>query len=200
MPVFHIDLKPVDFDAWYESFLNRTDRKELEAKHGVTAQRIARDVENPNHAVIVVEAASKDAIQQFMNEPAIKARFTDSSVFSEPPKLIGGYERTDIEPFTEGESAAFFVDQHLADYDKWYQLWSANRARPDSIAAKHGCKPIRLLRDIDDGNHTVLVFLAPNKAAMESLMAEPELQSNFANREIFDQPPALAGQYNAMIV
>ena len=84
----------------------------------------------------------------------------------------------------DGDNSAFFIDHQLVDYDTWYETFSSHQSTGAERRAKHGTLPVRLLRDIEDRNHAVMVILAPNREAVESLMAEPALQENFANTEI----------------
>lgn len=198
MPVFHIDHKLADFDKWISMFREGTVRKELEAKHGVTTRRVARDNDDPNHAIVIMEADTKSAVEQMFQEPTVQERFADTSAFAEPPSITGGYEGEDLEPMPEGEHVAFFIDHQLADYDKWYEVFSSRRAAGAEMRAKHGTTPVRLLRDIEDGNHAIMIIVAPNRAAVEELMAEPALQENFTNTALFIKPPEFTGQYSTV--
>ena len=65
---------------------------------------------------------------------------------------------------------------------------------------KHGCKPIQLLRGIENGNHGIIVLLAPSQAAVENLLAEPKAQEAFANREVFQRAPQITGQYTSILI
>ena len=43
MPVFHIDHKLTDFDAWLSVFKDNPQRKEREVKYGLTTRRVIQD-------------------------------------------------------------------------------------------------------------------------------------------------------------
>ena len=196
MPVFHIDHKLADFDKWIAMFREGSARNQLGAKHGVTTRRVARDSDDPNHAIVVMEADTKSAVEQMFQEPMVQERFADTSVFAEPPSIISGYEGEDIDPMPEGEHAAFFIDHQLTNFDKWRETFKSNREARADLREKHGTTPVRLLHDIDDDNHAILIMVGPNRGAVEQLMAEPSLQELFSNSEIFKQPPEIIGQYS----
>ena len=133
-----------------------------------------------------------------VNDPQVQERFADTSIFTEPPKVIAGYEGTDIGTMAEGGVSAFFIDQQLADYDKWSEMRSASEATRNEMAQKHGVNPVRLLHDIDNRNHVVFVMQAPDRTAVENMLAEPTAQANFANKEVFARAPEITGQFSGV--
>ena len=200
MPVFHIDHKLADFDKWISVFKEGSPRKEIEAKHGIKSLRVLRDANDKNHAIVVMEADSRASIDNMVNEPQVQARFADTSMFAEPPKVLAGYEGTDLESYTEGENPAFLVEQWLVDFDKWSQLRASNEAERNEVMKEHGIKAIRMLHDIEDANHVVVVMIAPNQSAVEGMLASPTAQANFANKEVFQRAPEILGQFEGIDV
>jgi len=200
MPVFHLNYKLADFDKWITMFKESELRKKIEVKHGVKAIRVLHDAHDQNHAITVLKAEDRASIDQFISEPEVQERFADRSLFVESPQITGGYEGTYLESFEEGENPAFQVDHQLTDYNRWFEAWSSNRAERTALWEKHGCKPIRLLRDIENGNHVIIVVMAPNAASVEDLLAEAKAQERFADREVFQQPPQIRGQYTIIPV
>lgn len=200
MPVFHIDHKLADFDKWLSVFKEGNPRKEKEASHGVKSMRVLHDANDTNHAIVVMEADHKSSIEKLFNEPGVQERFADRSLFAETPRIAGGYDGTDLESHSADERVAFFVDHQLADYDKWHEIWSSHQAERSDIRAQKGIKQIRLLHDIDNNNHAILVMIAPDKAALEDLMSDGNLQEVFSNKEIFQQAPTITGQYSAIVL
>jgi quinol monooxygenase YgiN len=196
MPVFHLDHKLVDFNNWISMFSESTLRKEREQERGVVTRRVVQDANNPNHAVVMQDASDRATMESFISDPQVQERFSDSSIFAEPPKITGGYDGEDLEAFEDGENPAFMVDHQLADYDKWQEHWRANRDQRAELWTELGCKPVRLLRDIDDRNHAIVVVLAPDKAAVEKLLSSPTAQEAFANKDVFERAPEITGQYN----
>ncbi|MBT6620180.1 MAG: DUF4412 domain-containing protein [Gemmatimonadetes bacterium] len=200
MPIFHLDHRLADFDKWLGVFRDGSLRKEREAEFGVATRRVVRDANDPNHVIVIMEAPSRDAIDNMANHPQVQERFADTSIFTEPPKVIAGYEGTDIGTMSEGDVSAFFLDQQLVDYDKWSEMRSGNEAERNEVMQKHGVNPVRLLHDIDNRNHVVVVMQAPNRAAMENMLAEPTAQANFANKEVFARTPEITGQFSGVDV
>ncbi len=196
MPVFHLDHKLVDFNNWITVFRDNPVRKEREKEHGVTTRRVVQDADNPNHAVVMQEASDRAAMDQFVGDPKVQERFADTSIFAEPPQITGGYDGEDLDDYVDGENPGFLVDHQLVDYDKWYEMWSKNRIKNAENWTNLGCKPVRLLRDIDDPNHAIVVVFAPNRGAVEQLLSSPNAQEAFANREIFQRAPEITGQYS----
>jgi len=200
MPVFHIDHKLADFDKWIEVFKEGNPRKEMEAKHGVKSMRVLHDANDRNHAIVVMEADSSAAIEALFSQPQVQERFADRSLFAEAPTILAGYDGTDLDSRPDGEHSAFFVDHRLADYDKWYAEYSSHQPQNSELREKHGVKHIRLLHDIGDNNHAIIVMIAPDQSAIENLMKEAGLDEIFANREIFQQPPEITGQFSAIVL
>ncbi len=200
MPVFHIEHKLADFDKWLAVFKEGNPRKEIETKYGVKSLRVLHDADDGNHAIIVMEADSRSAIDEMFNEPKVQERFADTSLFVEPPKVLAGYERTDVSSFTEGENPAVLVDHRVTDFDKWTEGRASNRAQRNEMYEKHGVKIIRELHDIEDPNHVVVVMLAPSRSAVENLFAEPTAQASFANQDVFQRAPQITGQFSALAV
>lgn len=200
MPVFHLDYKLVNFDVWLALYKISELRKKVEFKHGVKTLRVLHDALDRNHAIVVLEAGDRASIDQLIGEPEVKARFSDRSTFVEPPKITGGYEGTNLEPFEEGENPAFQLDHSLQDYNRWFEAWSSNQIQRTESWNKHGCKPIRILRDIDNDNHVIIVVMASNQETVKYLLAEPRAQEIFADREVFKQPPQIIGQYTSILI
>ena len=65
MPGFHVEHKLVDYNKWFEVFKPGTVRKEVQEDHGVSAIRILRDNEDPNHCIVVFEAPDRDSFEKF---------------------------------------------------------------------------------------------------------------------------------------
>jgi hypothetical protein len=200
MPVFHVEHKLADFDKWLAVFKVGNPRKEIEAKYGVKTLRVMQDADDRNHAIIVMEADSRSAIDEMINEPKVQERFADTSLFAEPPKVLAGYERFDVSSFTEGENPAVLVDHRVTDFDMWTKSRETNRDQRNEMYQKHGIKVIRELHDIEDRNHVVVVMLAPGRSAVENLFAEPPAQASFANKEVFQRAPRIIGQFNPIAV
>ena len=96
MPGFHVEHKLVDYNKWFEVFKPGTVRKEVQEDHGVSAIRILRDNEDPNHCIVVFEAPDRDAFEKFDSDPRVQERLNDTSLFLERPKLIGEYTPVDL--------------------------------------------------------------------------------------------------------
>jgi hypothetical protein len=198
MTVFHIDHKLADFDKWYSVFKKGEPRKEIEAKYGVKSLRVLHDANDATHAIVVMEANSRSSIDQMLSEPRAQERFSDTSLFAEPPSVLAGYEPTDVSSYTEGENPAVLVDHRVVDFDKWTESRASSQAQRNEIYGKHGVKIIRELHDIDDPGHVVVVMLAPSRSSVESLFAEPAAQASFANKEVFERAPQIIGQFSPM--
>ena len=196
MPVFHLDYKLVNFDNWLSMYKESDLRKQLEAKYGLTTRRIAQDGDDPNHVILIFDADSSESVQDFLRDPQLQERFADRSIFAESPKLRGVYEASNLEEFSDGENPAFFIDHQLADFYKWYESFSANQLQPNEKKSELGIKHIRLLHDLEDDGHAIVVSVAPNRSALEELMSQPRAQELFANRDIFKQAPEITGQFS----
>ena len=197
MPVFHLDHKLVDFDRWIVMFKGSELRKKNEEKYGVKVLRVLQDANDENHAIVVLEAEDKTSVKRLLGEPEVQERFADKTVFTTSPKLLGSYEGTWLEPAEEGENITFQLDQQLADFNKWFDLWTSKQLERTKLWEKHGCKPILILRDTDDDNHIIVVVKAPNKSALENLLSEPNAKKIFSNKEVFQNPPRIAGQFTS---
>ena len=97
MLLFFSDHKLVDFDNCFATFENNKIRLELEKKTGVKAIRVMRFPDNPNHSMVAFEAPNRAAMNQIESDPRLQERFSDKSIFVEPPTIIGGYHVTDLE-------------------------------------------------------------------------------------------------------
>jgi hypothetical protein len=195
MPVFHVNHKLADFDKWFAVFKEGNPRKDREAQYGVKSLRVLRDADDGNHAVVVMEADSRSAIDQMTDDPQVQERFADTSLFAEPPSVLAGYEPIGDENVPEGGNSAFLVDQGLADFDKWNENWTANEAQRQELYDKHDVKVVRVLRDIDNRNRVVVAMSAPSRSALEGMWAEPAPQAAFSDSEIFQRPPKILGQF-----
>ena len=195
MPVFHVNHRLADFDKWFAVFKDGSPRKELEAKHEVKSVRVLRDADDSNRAVVVMEANSRAAIEEMFNEPRVQERFSDTSLFTEPPTILAGYEVTGGDGVPGEGNSAFLVDQDLANYEKWNEDWTANEAQRQELYSKHGVKIVRVLHDIDNRNRVLVAMSAPSRSALEGMWAEPAPQAAFSNSEIFQRPPKILGQF-----
>ncbi len=182
--IFHVDCRLADFERWLSLFAEGAPRAELEAAHGVETVRVLRNTLDPNHAIVILRAATRQAVESMLDDARLRERFADRTLFAARPRVIAGFELTDLEPYVAGENPAFFVEHRLADFETFRDRLLARRETP-------GIKTIKLLRNIEDRDHVRLVVLAPDKATLENAMAAPRLQTHFADRNIFQQPPEI---------
>jgi len=187
MAIFHIDHWLEDFDRWLLIFSEGDPRNEIERALELQTVRVLRDTEDPRHAIVIMRAATRDGVDRLIDNPRLQKRFQDRSLFASPPKVVAGFELTDLESYVVGENPAFFVDHDLVDFDKFKDLLMSRLTdrSPSDV------KPIKLLHDIENRNHVRLVILATDKAALEHAMADAKLREYFANREIFRRPPEI---------
>ena len=201
MALFFSDHKLVDFDDWFATFKNNKVRLELEEKTGVKAIRVIRFPDKPNHCMVVFEAPNRAAMSQIETDPRLQERFTDKSIFFEPPTIIGGYYVTDLEFFTPGEDSSikpFWIKHDLVDYDKWYDHRVETETTRKAMMQEHGVRNVRLLQNIDDPNDVIGVVLAPSRDIIVALLSEPNVQELFANREIYKGIPVVIGPFSGI--
>lgn len=187
MAIFHIDLWLAEFDHWLSKFSESDPKVDIERAHGVQTVRVLRDTENPQHAIMILRAGKREAVDRLIDAPELRDRFGDWSLFAAPPKVVAGFELTDLEPYVVGENPAFFVDHDLVDFDKFRDFLVTRLAQRDPSDVK----PIKLLHDMENSHNVRLVILATDRAALDRAMADARLQEQFANREIFRKTPEI---------
>ena len=201
MPLFFSEHKLVDFDNWFATFENNEVRLELEKKTGVTAIRIIRNLDEPNHLIVVFEALNRDSMSKIEFHPKLQERFSDKSIFVEPPKIIGGYHISDFENYIPGSEAlmkAFWIIHDLADYDKWNDHRMETESKRKSFLLEHSVRNIRQLQNIEDPNNVISVVIAPSRDTLVALLSEPWAQETFANRGIYKGIPKIMGPFSAI--
>ena len=201
MPLFFSEHKLVDFDNWFATFENNEVRLELEKKTGVTAIRIIRYLDEPNHLIVVFEALNRDSMSKIEFDPRLQERFSDKSIFVEPPKIIGGYHIADFENYIPGSEAlmkAFWIVHDLADYDKWKDHRMETESKRKSFLLEHSVRNIRQLQNVEDPNNVISVVIAPSRDTLVALLSEPWSQEIFANRGIYKGIPKIMGPFSAI--
>ena len=134
-------------------------------------------------------------------DPRLQERFSDKSIFVEPPKIIGGYHVADFEnyiPGSESSMKAFWIIHDLADYDKWNDHRMETESKRKSILQEHSVRNIRQLQNIEDPNNVISVVIAPSRDTLVALLSEPWPQETFANREIYKGIPKIMGPFSAI--
>ena len=81
--------------------------------------------------------------------------------------------------------ALFFSDHKLVDFDDWFATFKNNKVRLE-LEDKTGVKAIRVMRFPDNKNHCMVVFEAPNRAAMSLIETDPRLHERFKDKSIFN--------------
>jgi len=201
MPLFFSEHKLVDFDNWFATFENNEVRLELEKKTGVTAIRIIRYLDDPNHLIVVFEALDRDSMSKIEFDPRLQERFFDKSIFVEPPKIIGGYHVADFENYISGSEPskkAFWIIHDLADYDEWNDHRMETESKRKSFLLEHSVRNIRQLQNIEDPNNVISVVIAPSRDILIALLSEPWPQEIFANRDIYKGIPKILGPFSAI--
>ena len=84
-------IKLVDYDKWFAIFKDADVRKQIEGELGIRAIRVLRDVDNPNNAVVIFQGPSQDAMDKMLSDPRVQERFSDKSIFVEPPRFVGRF-------------------------------------------------------------------------------------------------------------
>ena len=79
MAIFHIDHILADFDRWLSFFVLGDPRLEIERALGVETVRVLRNTEEPGHAIVVMRAGARDAIERMLDDhrPADFETFRD---------------------------------------------------------------------------------------------------------------------------
>jgi len=201
MPLFYSEHKLVDFDNWFATFQNNEVRLELEEKTGVKAIRIIRYLDEPNHLFVVFEAPNRDRMSKIEFDPRLRERFSDKSIFVEPPKIIGGYHVANFENYISGSEPtmkAFWIIHDLADYDEWNEHRMETESKRKSFLIEHSVRNIRQLQNIEDPNNVVSVVIAPSRDILIALLSEPWPQEIFADRDIYKGIPKVLGPFSAI--
>ena len=201
MPLFFSEHKLVDFDNWFGTFENNKVRLEIERNTGVTAIRIIRYLDEPNHLIVVFEALNRDSMSKIEFDPRLQERFSDKSIFVEPPKIIGGYHVADFEniiPSSESSMKGFWIIHDLADYDKWNDHRIETESKRESVLLEHGVRNIRQLQNIEDSTNIISVVLAPSRDTLVALLSQPWFQETFGNRDIYKGIPKVLGPFSAI--
>ena len=201
MPLFFSEHKLVDFENWFATFENNEVRLEIEKKTGVKAIRLIRYLDEPNHLMVVFDARDPANMSKLQSDPRLQKRFSDKSIFVEPPKIIGGYHIADFEnyiPGSEPSMKAFWIIHDLADYDQWNDHRMENESKRKSFLQEHSVRNIRQLQNIEDPNNVISVMIAPSRAILMALLSEPWPQEIFANRDIYKGIPKVLGPFSAI--
>ena len=157
--------------------------------------------DNQHHCMVVFEAPNRDAMNQIETDPRLQERFTDKSIFVEPPTIIGGYHVTDLEIFNPGEDLSvrpFWIKHDLVDYDNWYDHRVETETTRKAMMHEYGVRNVRLLQNIDDPNDVIGVVLASNREIIVALLSEPHAQELFANRDIYKGIPKIVGPFSGI--
>ena len=201
MPLFFSEHKLVDFDNWFATFQNNEVRLELEEETGVKAIRVMRFPDDPNHSMVAFEAPNRAAMSRIESDPRLRERFTDKSIFVEPPTIIGGYHATDLEYYTPGSDPTmkpFWIKHDLVDYDEWYDYRTKSESTRKAMMQEHGVRNVRLLQNIMDPNDVIGVVIAPSRDIIVAVLSEPGPQEAFANRIIYKGIPKIIGPFSAI--
>ena len=191
------NVKLVDYDKWYEKAWASGLNKGIMAEHGVTPVRILRNDEDPNHAIVVLTAASLEAFDNLRADSRIQEVGGDRSIVAEQPQPLGRYTITEIADLDPEANYGFHVEHKLVDYDKWFAIFKEADIRKQ-IEEELGIKAIRVLRDVDSPNNAIVVFEGPDQDAMDRLHTDPRIQGRFNDRTIFSEVPKLAGRFTAI--
>jgi len=183
--------KLVDYDSWYQMCWANGLIREIQKEYGVTPIRILRNDDDPNHAIVILEAASLNAFEKSRSDERIQKIITDKSIVTE--RQSNTYTVTEIGSARDG-GHGFHVGHKLVDYDKWFEMFSTGSARKE-IEANNGIKCIRVLRDVNNPNEAVVIFTAPSQEAMDKLHNDPRTQEIFSDRSIFIEPPQVLGRF-----
>ena len=201
MPLFFSEHKLVDFENWFATFEHNEVRLEIEKKTGVKAIRLIRYLDEPNHLMVVFDARDPANMSKLQSDPRLQKRFSDKSIFVEPPKIIGGYDVTDVEnyiPGSEPSMKAFWIIHDLADYDKWNDQRMETESKRKSILLEHSVRNIRQLQNIEDPNNVISVVIAPGRDILIALLSDSWPQEIFANRDIYKGIPKVLGPFSAI--
>ena len=201
MPLFFSEHKLVDFDGWFATFKNNEVRLELEKRTGVKAIRLIRYLDEPNHLMVVFDARDPANMGKLQSDHRLQKRFSDKSIFVEPPKIIGGYDLTVFEDYVPSSGASmkvFWIIHDLADYNSWSDYRIETESKRKSFLKGHGVSNIRQLQNIEDINNIISVVIAPSRDILTALLSEPWPQETFANRDIYKGIPKVLGPFSAI--
>ena len=198
MPLFFSEHKLVNFDNWFSTFHNNEVRLEIEEKTGVKAIRLIRFIDEPNHLMVVFDARDRANMNKIEADVRLKKRFSDKSIFIEPPKIIGGYDVTNFEdyvPNLENPMQVFWIIHDLVDYNAWNDHRIETASKRSSFLEEHGVRNIRQLQNIEDINDIISVVIAPSRDILIALLLEPWPQETFANSAIYRGIPKILGPF-----
>jgi len=91
---FHVEHKLVDYDKWFNVFSGSSDRLAVEAEVGIKCIRVLRSLDDQNSAIVVLQGPDQSAMDRMHNHPSVLARFSDTTLFAQTPRVLGRYTST----------------------------------------------------------------------------------------------------------
>ena len=81
-----------EFDAWFPGFEANSERKSIEAEHGVKCMRVIQDVDNPNHCFAIMHCPSEETFDTFWSDPRIVELLKGKAdMYESPPVKFGAF-------------------------------------------------------------------------------------------------------------
>ena len=81
-----------DFDTWFPGFVSNSERKSIEAEHGIKCMRVIQSVDNPNHVFAIMQCPSEEAFDAFESDPRITAiKEAKADFYVSPPAKSATY-------------------------------------------------------------------------------------------------------------
>jgi len=92
------------------------------------------------------------------------------------------------------------IEQHLNDFDAWFKIYKEDAARK-AVLADYGMRSLRVLQDVKDPNHCIVIMEAPDTEAVDKFQNDPRIKARLEDlADHFAMPRKLLGMYNPHIL
>lgn len=161
--VMEISHSVADYSKWRPAFdADGVNRK----ANGMEDLVVGRNVDNPNHVLVVLKVSNAEIAKAFTSDPKLKDVMQKAGVVSKPAFDL--YKVIRYNPDAK-EKQWVVISHKVKDFDAWVKVFDTEGP---AQRASEGMIDVALARDVNDPNNVHIVFditdMAKAKAALNS--------------------------------
>jgi hypothetical protein len=167
------------YDQWKAAFDAHAGARKAA---GILGHHINRAADDPRALAVFLPAVDRKRLEAFVESADLKSTMRDAGVTGAP--TLTWLKPVEDRHIDDRPTASMIIVHDVADFAAWKKVYDA--AEP--LRARHGIIGAAVNQALDNPNTVIVYHQAETRAALEGLLADPELKATMQRAGVTSAP------------